>query len=167
LRVFVNVPQSEIAGIHPGLACGIEVEQLRGKTFSGKVTRTANALDSASRTLLTEVQVPNPNGALLPGMYATAHFSIRRTNPPLTIPSAAFRNTGAGPVVALVRDDSSVHFQPLRLGRDYGTEIEVLAGLEAGQTVITNLSDEIREGAKVRPVAVPKPGTPGGGRQPK
>jgi RND family efflux transporter MFP subunit len=162
LRVFVNVPQSEIQGMEPGLACSLEVEELHGKMFPGRITRTANALDPASRTLLTEVQVANPTGALLPGMYATVHFSLHSKNPPLVIPSAAFRNTDEGPVVAVLGEDSSVHFKSVRLGRDYGAQIEVLAGLQAGQKVITNLSDEIREGVRVKPVAAAKSVMPAG-----
>jgi RND family efflux transporter MFP subunit len=167
LRVFVNVPQSEVAGIKPGVFCSMEVEEHRGKKFEGRVTRTANSLDASSRTLLTEVQVANPSDALLPGMYATVHFQIGRANPPLLIPSAAFRNTDKGPMVAVLREGASVHLQPVKLGRDYGAQIEVVDGLLAGQKVITNLTDEVREGIKVKPVAVAKPVAPAGGGQAK
>jgi RND family efflux transporter MFP subunit len=157
LRVFVNVPQSEAPAVRPGLACILEVEEYRGRRFPGKVSRTANALDAASRTLLTEVQTPNPDGALLPGMYATVHFLLRRQNPPLSIPSAAFRNTDKGPVAAVLGEGSTIRFVPVRLGRDYGAQIEVIEGLRLGQKVVTNLTDEVREGATVRPVAPAKP----------
>jgi RND family efflux transporter MFP subunit len=157
LRVFVNVPQSEAPAIHPGLPCLVELEEYRGRRFPGQVSRTSNSLDPASRTLLTEVQTPNPGGMLLPGMYATVRFKLLRENPPLLIPSAAFRNTAKGPVVATVREGSIVHIAPVKLGRDYGAQIEVLEGLKPGQKVITNLTDEIAEGVKVRPAAPPKP----------
>lgn len=164
LRVFVNVPQSEAPFIRPGLACTIEVEEYRGRRFAGRVTRTASALDPAARTLLTEVQTPNPESILLPGMYATVNFRVRRPNPPLLIPAAAYRNTDQGPVVAVLGEGATVHIVSVRLGRDYGAQIEVLEGLEAGQKVITNPNDEIREGTRVRPVAPPKPvGTKQGG----
>jgi RND family efflux transporter MFP subunit len=166
LRVFVNVPQSEMAAIRPGVACSLEAEELRGKKFEGRVTRTANSLDASSRTLLTEVQVPNPNGELLPGMYATAHFKIRRSNPPLLIPSAAFRNTDNGPIVGVLREGAVVHLQPVQLGRDFGAQIEVTVGLKPGQKVITTLTDDVREGVKVNPVAV-RPAAPAGGGQSK
>jgi RND family efflux transporter MFP subunit len=166
LRVFVNVPQSEMAGIRPGVACSLEAEELRGRKFEGRVTRTANSLDSSSRTLLTEVQVPNPNGELLPGMYATAHFKIRRSDPPLLIPSAAFRNTDEGPIVGVLREGAVVHLQPVQLGRDFGAQIEVTTGLKGGQKVITTLTDEVREGTKVKPVAA-RPAAPAAGGQPK
>ena len=163
LRVFVNVPQSEMTAIRPGIACTLEAEELRGRKFEGKVTRTANSLDASSRTLLTEVQVPNPGGELLPGMYATVRFKIRRSDPPLLIPSAAFRNTARGPIVGVLREGAVVHLQPVRLGRDFGAQIEVTAGLRAGQKVITTLTDEVREGIQVKPVAARPAGPAGGG----
>jgi len=157
LRVFVNVPQSEAPSIRRGLPCLVEVEEYRGRRFPGQVSRTSNSLDPASRTLLTEVQIQNPGGLLLPGMYATVRFKLLRENPPLLIPSAAFRNTAKGPIVATLRDGSRIHIVPVKLGRDYGAEIEVLEGLKAGQEVITNLTDEIAENAQVRRIAPPKP----------
>jgi len=166
LRVFVNVPQSEMAAIRTGILCSLETQELRGKKFEGRVTRTANSLDASSRTLLTEIQVPNPSGELLPGIYATVHCKIRRSDPPLLIPSAAFRNTDKGPIVGVLREGASVHLQPVQLGRDFGTQIEVTAGLRAGQKVITTLTDEVREGVKVKPVAA-KPAVPAGGGQSK
>jgi multidrug efflux pump subunit AcrA (membrane-fusion protein) len=90
-------------------------------------------------------------------MYATVHFRIRRQNPPLMIPSTAFRNTGDGPETAVVGEDQKVRFVPVKLGRDYGARIEVIEGLLSGQRVVTNLTDHVREGAKVRPVAPAKP----------
>lgn len=163
LRIFVSVPQSEALAVQPGLACTVVVAEYRERQFRGKVTRTANSLDAASRTLLTEIQVPNQDGALLPGMYATVKLVLRRTEPPLMIPSSAYRNNDKGPVVAILREDSTVHFVPVKLGRDYGPEIEVLEGLRAGQKVITNLIDEVREGSKVQPLAPAKPAARDGG----
>jgi RND family efflux transporter MFP subunit len=166
LRVFVNVPQSEMTAIRPGIPCTLEVEELKGKEFQGTVTRTANSLDASSRTLLTEIQVPNTSGQLLPGIYATVHFKIRRSDPPLLIPSSAFRNTDKGPMVGVLREGATVHLQPVQLGRDFGAQIEITAGLQAGQKVITTLTDEVREGIKVKPVAA-KPAVPAGGGQSK
>ena len=167
LRVFVNVPQGEVAGIKPGMSCSVEVKEYRTKKLEGRVTRTANALEASSRTLLTEIQVANPSGVLLPGMYATVSFQVRRAQPPLLIPSDAFRNTAKGPMVALLRENASVHLQPVKLGRDYGAQIEVIEGLQAGQKLITNWTDEVKEGIKVEPVAAPKPAAPRGGGQVK
>ena len=167
LRAFVNVPQSEVAGIKPGLSCSVEVRKFMGKRFEGRVARTANALDVTSRTLLTEIQVANPGGVLLPGMYATVHFLLRRAHPPLLIPSTAFRNTEKGPMVALLREGNAVKLQLVKLGRDRGAQIEVIEGLEAGQRLITNWTDEVKEGAKVKPEAAAKPAAPRGGGQVK
>jgi RND family efflux transporter MFP subunit len=163
LRVFVDVPQSEIAGIRPGIECSVILREIAGKAFKGKVTRTANALDPSSRTLPVEIQVPNPGGLLLPGMYATITFNVVRA-PTLRIPSDGYRNTDKGPMVAVLQKGETVHMQPVKLGRDYGSQIEVLGGLKAGQKIITSLSDEVKEGVKVKPVAAPKqPGRKSGG----
>ncbi len=163
LRVFVSVPQSEAPHIRAGLPCSVEVEEYRGRRFPGRVSRTSNSLDPQSRTLLTEIRMPNPAGLLLPGMYATVHFRLRRESPPLVIPAGAFRNTSKGPIVATVGEGARVHLMPVKLGRDYGAEIEVLEGLKPGQRVITNLTDEVAEGVRVRPVSPPKPTVAKGG----
>jgi multidrug efflux pump subunit AcrA (membrane-fusion protein) len=167
LRVFVNVPQGEVSGIKPGISCTLEVTEYKGRKFEGKTTRTSSALDASSRTLLTEIRIDNMSGALLPGMYATVRFQFRRENPPLLIPSASFRITEKGPMVAVLRDGCSVHLQPVRLGRDYGAQIEVIEGLRAGQQVITNWTDEVKEGVQVKPIAAPAPAAPGGGGRAK
>jgi RND family efflux transporter MFP subunit len=162
LRVFVNVPQSEITGIKPGIDCSVAIREIEGKIFKGKVTRTANALDASSRTLPVEVQVSNSGGMMLPGMYATVRFNIRRP-PSLRIASDGFRNSEKGPMVAVLQNDDTVHLQPVKLGRDYGSQIEILGGLKAGQKLITSWSDEVKEGAKVKPVAASKPAAPRSG----
>ncbi|MGB9606438.1 MAG: efflux RND transporter periplasmic adaptor subunit, partial [Bryobacteraceae bacterium] len=128
LRVQVMIPQSEAPLIRVGLPCELHVEELGERRVPGVVKRTANALDPASRTLLTEVQVENADGRLLPGMYATVHFRLQRPRPPLLIPSSACRNTEKGPVVAVVQPDATVRVASVRLGRDYGTQLEVLSG---------------------------------------
>jgi RND family efflux transporter MFP subunit len=162
LRVFVDVPQSEMAGIKPGVDCSVAIREIGGKAFDGKVTRTANALDASSRTLLVEIQVANPGGVALPGMYATVTFKILRPLA-LRIPSDGFRNTDRGPMVAVLQKGDTVHLQPVKLGRDYGSQIEVLGGLKAGQRLVTSWSDEVKEGARVKPVAARKPAAPQNG----
>jgi multidrug efflux pump subunit AcrA (membrane-fusion protein) len=162
LRVFVNVPQSEVAGIKTGIGCSVAIREMEGKTFEGKVTRTANALDASSRTLPVEVQVANPGSVMLPGMYAAVRFNIHRP-PSLQIPSNGFRNTAKGPMAAVLQKGDTVHLQLVKLGRDYGSQITVLGGLKAGQRLITSWSDEVKEGAKVKPVAAAKPAAPRSG----
>jgi len=152
LRTYVNVPQSDADSVHAGQIAHLSIPDLAGHQFSGAVTRTANALDPATRTLLTEVQVPNSAGLLLPGMYAQVDLTTPRANPPLLIPGDTLVVRSNGPQAGVVGADHIVHFQPLQLGRDYGDKIEVLSGLEAGQQVVVNPGDTVQEGVKVNPV---------------
>jgi RND family efflux transporter MFP subunit len=126
--------------------------ELPERKFSGAVTRTANALDPASRTLLVEVQVPNPEGKLLPGMYVEVDLHLPRKDPPLLLPSDTLSVRPEGTMVAVLDSNNSVHFQRVVIGRDYGSQIEILSGLSAGQRVIANPNDAVQEGAKVHPV---------------
>jgi len=152
LRTYVNVPQSDADSVHVGQIAHLAIQDLAEHQFSGTVTRTANSLDPASRTLLTEVQVANSGGLLLPGMYAQVDLTTPRRNPPLLIPGDTLVVRSTGPQVGVVGADHIVHFQRLQLGRDYGDKIEVLSGLEAGQQVVVNPGDTVQEGAKVNPV---------------
>jgi RND family efflux transporter MFP subunit len=151
LRTYVNVPQSDAASVHTGQIARLVVPDL-GRQFVGTVTRTANALDPATRTLLTEVQVPNADGALLPGMYTQVDLTTPRPNAPLLIPGDTLVVRSSGSQAAVVGTDGIVHFHQLQLGRDFGDKIEVLSGLEAGQQVVVNPGDTVQEGAKVNPV---------------
>jgi RND family efflux transporter MFP subunit len=152
LRAYVNVPQTNASSIRVGQPALLSVSSLPGRHFPGTVARTANSLDPATRTMLVEVQVPNPNGALLPGMYAQVDLSSSRTNPPLLVPGDALVIRSDGTQVAVVRPDRTVHFQKIEVGRDYGDRLEVINGLEEGDTIIANPSDVVREGVKVNPV---------------
>jgi multidrug efflux pump subunit AcrA (membrane-fusion protein) len=120
------------------------------------VTRTANSLDPASRTLLTEVQTANGAALLMPGMFAEVDLSVPRKDPPLVIPGDTLVVRSDGPQVAVIGPDDTVHFTRIQLGRDYGDRLEVLSGLEDGQRLAVNPSDSVREGAKVKPVAAEK-----------
>jgi RND family efflux transporter MFP subunit len=151
LRIFVNVPQSEVRSIRVGLPCTLTVRQFGAREFPATVVRTAEALDPASRTLLTEVQLPNAKGELLPGMYAQVKFHIRREHPPLLIPSEALITDAKGEQVALVRGDR-IHLQPVVSGNDYGPEVEILSGIAEGDRLVTNLTDEVQEGRTIKPV---------------
>jgi RND family efflux transporter MFP subunit len=151
LRTYVNVPQSDADSVHVGQIAHLAIVDLAGHQFSGTVTRTANSLDPATRTLLTEVQVINSGGLLLPGMYAQVDLTTPRKNPPLLIPGDTLVVRSDGPQVAVVGADHVVHFQRLQLGRDFGDKIEVLSGLETGQQVVVNPGDTVQEGAKVNP----------------
>jgi RND family efflux transporter MFP subunit len=152
LRIYLNVPQANASSVHRGDAASVIVSNLPGSTFSGVVARTANALDPASRTLLVEVQVPNPSGALLPGMYAQVELSSSRANPPLLIPSDALIISDQGTQVALVGADHRVHLQRIVAGRDYGDRIEVMSGLHDGDAIVPNPGDILHEGTLVEPI---------------
>ncbi|HZP00867.1 MAG TPA: efflux RND transporter periplasmic adaptor subunit [Terriglobia bacterium] len=154
VRIFVHVPQSSSPFIRPGLAAEVTVQQLPARKFTGKVVRTSESLDSNTRTLLTEVDVPNPDAALLPGMYAQVRLLKVSAEPPLLVPGDALVTRADGIYVAVAGDDGLVHFAKVLIGRDYGTETEVLSGLRGGEQVIINPTDDVREGVKVRPKAV-------------
>ena len=152
MRTFINVPQADAASIRPGQPATLEIPDLPGRRFSGRVSRTANALDPASRTLLVEVEVPNNNGALLPGMFTQVDLMAQRHDPPLSIPGDTLVVRADGPQVAVVNSEGEVHFEKIKLGRDFGDHLEVLSGLELGRKLVVNPSDFVREGVKVRPV---------------
>lgn len=153
VRIFVDVPQSYAPFIHTGLAAVVTVQQLPGRLFAGKVMRTSESLDPNTRTLLTEVDVPNPASSLLPGMYAQVTLRSVIAEPPLLVPGDALVTRANGTRVAVVGEDGIVHFQKVSVGRDYGTETEVLSGLQGQELVIINPTDDVREGAKVKPAA--------------
>jgi RND family efflux transporter MFP subunit len=152
LRTYLNVPQANADDVHVGQTASLATPELPERKFSGAVTRTANALDPASRTLLVEVQVPNPEGKLLPGMYVEVDLHLPRKDPPLLLPSDTLSVRPEGTMVAVVDSNNTVHFQRVVLGRDYGSDIEILSGLSAGQQVIANPNDSVQEGVKVHPI---------------
>jgi RND family efflux transporter MFP subunit len=156
LRTYLNVPQTNASDVRVGQRALVTVSNLPGRQFAGVVARTANALDPSSRTLLVEVHVPNPDRALLPGMYARVDLIGPRANAPLRIPSDALIVRGEGTEVAVVRNGHTVHLQKIEVGRDYGDHLEVLGGISEGQTIIANPGDVVREGSQVQPVPVTK-----------
>ena len=153
LRIYVNVPQSNADAVQAGQAAQLTVSNLPGRTFLGKVARTAKALDPSSRTMLVEVQVENRDGLLLPGMYAEVDLSSPRANPPLVLPGDALIVRAEGTEVAVVQADHTVHFQKIQVGRDYGDKIEVTSGLHMDDMVVANPTDAVQEGVKVEPVS--------------
>jgi RND family efflux transporter MFP subunit len=157
LRTYVNVPQTNASAIRVGQAAHLTVSNLPGREFTGTVARTASALDPASRTMLVEIQVPNADGALLPGMYAQVELSNARTSAPVLVPGDALQVGADGTKVAVLRPDNTVHFQLIEVGRDYGDKLEVLSGLSDGDTIVPRPGDAVREGTKVEPVMAEKP----------
>ncbi len=159
LRILVSVPQANAPGIQLGMPAEITVTEYPGRIFQGKVTRTSNSLDPNSRTMLVEVQAPNRDGKLLPGMYAEVRFRNHRDSPPLLIPGDALVVSSAGLQIASLVDapdqnggdakTKKIHLTPVQVGRDYGVETEILSGALEGQLVVVNPGDEVREGAVV------------------
>jgi multidrug efflux system membrane fusion protein len=153
LRIYVNVPQSLVQSVQPGLTAHVSVQELPGREFTGKVARTANALDPNSRTLLTEIQLSNPNHVLLPGMYARVDFMANRHSPPLIIPATALVMRADGKnAVAIMGPDQRVHYRRVELGRDLGAEVEIVSGLKGDEPLIVNPADDLEEGSPVRAV---------------
>jgi RND family efflux transporter MFP subunit len=157
LRTYLNVPQAEAGSVRPGQKATLVIPDLAGRKFPGVVTRTANALDPSSRTLLVEVQAANAGGLLLPGMYAQVDLAVPRKEPPLTIPGDTLVVRDNITQVAVVSADGTVHYHRIQLGRDFGDRLEVLSGLEQGQLLAVNPSDSVREGVKVKPLRAEKP----------
>ena len=149
IRVYVNVPESAAPSIHAGLPARLDLTQFPGRKFLGKVVRTAEAIDPVSRTLLTEVDVPNKAGELLPGGYAQVHLDVQITGDRLQVPVNAllFRSEGLRAVV--VDSDHKVHLQALTIGRDYGVSLEVLHGLRGADWIVLNPADSLEEGQHV------------------
>lgn len=154
LRIYVNVPQADSISVHPGMTAKLSIPDLPSRDFTGTITRTADSLDPGSRTLLTEIQVANPNNLLLPGMYAQVDFVTARKEPPLLIPGDALMIRSEGPLVAVIGEGNRVHIAQVALGRDYGDKVEILSGLNAGDRVAINPGDDVREGIEVQPKAI-------------
>ncbi len=162
LRVMVNVPQGDAPSISVGQRADVRVDQYLGRLFTGAVSRTASSLDPATRTLLTEVRVPNRDGALLPGEYGQVRFDIHRSTAPLLVPGDSLISRPTGTMIAVIDAENKAHFRGVTIGRDYGTDIEISSGLEDGDTVVVNPSDDVREGATLKPQMIKPPGqTPG------
>ena len=150
IRVYVSVPEAYAASIRAGLGAFLELTQYPSQKFLGKVARTAESIDPGTRTLLTEVDVPNHTGALLPGGYAQAHLQVKVTGARLAVPVNAllFRSEGLRAVV--VDADHRAHLRAITVGRDYGTTLEVLQGLDVKDWIVLNPADSLEDGQEVR-----------------
>jgi RND family efflux transporter MFP subunit len=155
LRVFVNVPQVFSTDVKVGQKAIVYRREDPKRRFEGAITRTADALDTNTRTLLTEVQLPNEGGALRPGMYLQVTFIFERKVPTVMIPAAALATRSDGPRLGVMDDEHHVHYRKVRLGRDFGIETEVVSGVEAGETVVVHPGDDLPEGTQVEPLETP------------
>jgi len=148
IRTQVFVPQDEAFGLAPGVDAVVRVPEIPDRSFPGKVTRIASALQPGSRTLLTEIDVPNPDGALSPGIYCTVELFIPRKTPSMIIPADAVVFDQNGLHVAVVKNGAA-HLQKITIARDFGTEVEVHDGVKPGDQVILNPMVNLAEGRKV------------------
>lgn len=159
LRVFINVPQEYSGATDPGMTADLTMEQFPGKHFKGRLVRTANAIDPTSRTLLIEVDVDNPTGEILPGAYAQVHLKVPSGTPAVILPVSAMLFRSEGLQVATVENGDQVQLRSVTVGRDFGNEIEVLAGIKSSDWVIMNPSDSLVSGEKVHLTEAPAPGS--------
>lgn len=148
IRAQVYVPQDEAFGLAPGVEAVIRVPEIPDRAFRGKVTRIADALQPGTRTLLTEVDIPNPDGLLTSGIYCTVELHVPRKVPSLLVPANAIIFNSDGMQVAVVKD-GVVHIRRISVGRDLGTTVEASAGVAPGDQVILNPPVDLTEGSKV------------------
>jgi membrane fusion protein, multidrug efflux system len=157
LRVYVSVPQAYAPNIKVGMKANVMLQEFPGQKFAGKLVRTADAIDPATRTLNTEVDVPNKDGKLLPGSFGEVHFATGTSVPRITIPVNAMLFRAEGPRVAVVDKDGKVHLHPISIGRDFGATLEILGGVDMSDQIVINPSDSLDEGQQVH-VAKPAAG---------
>jgi RND family efflux transporter MFP subunit len=150
IRTQVFVPQDQAFGLAPGVKAVVRVSEMPDRTFPGEVTRIADALQQGTRTLLVEIDVPNPDGALTPGIYCTVELQIPRKTPSLLIPANAIIFNRDGLQVAVVQNGVA-HIQKISVARDLGTQVEVRDGVKAGDQVILNPTVDLMDGNRVRP----------------
>jgi RND family efflux transporter MFP subunit len=152
MRVYVNLPQQYSQAAKPGITADLTLQEFPGRRFPGKLVRTADAIDLASRTLLVEVDVDNPLGELLPGAYTEVHLNVPTGVPALILPVSALIFRSDGLQVGTVQNGNRAALTKIILGRDMGSEVEVVSGLSADDSVIANPPDSLISGETVRVV---------------
>jgi len=155
LRVFVNVPQAFAPNVTVGLPVHVTVRGQLMEPVTGTVARTASAFDPGTRTLLTEVDIPNESHRLLPGMFVYVTLTIAPSGTRWRVPATAVIFDGQGTRVAIVAAGNKLHFQPVVLGRDFGGSIDVQAGLDGNETIVKQPTVSLQEGRVVTPIASP------------
>jgi membrane fusion protein, multidrug efflux system len=152
IRVYVSVPEVYADSVRPGVRAKIQLSSVDSQAFSGSVVRNAESIDPTTRTLLTEIDVPNPKGELLPGAYAQVHFALKVQVARLTIPVNAMLTRAEGTFAAVVNGDvngNKVDLKPIVIGRDYGRDVEVLSGIQQSDRIVLNPSDSLESGQQV------------------
>jgi membrane fusion protein, multidrug efflux system len=156
IRVYIDVPEVYASEVRRGLHADIQLASLSGQHFQGSVARTADAIDPTTRTLRTEIDVPNRDGRLLPGAFAQVHFAMKVAVPLMSVPVNTLLFRAEGPRAAVVGPDGKVHLQAVTIGRDYGTDVEILSGLSPADSLVLNPNDSLEDGQQVQ---VAKPGS--------
>jgi multidrug efflux system membrane fusion protein len=159
LRVYTSVPQAYAPYIKVGAKTPVTLQEFPGQKFYGIIVRTAEAIDPVTRTLLTEVDVPNKDGRLLPGSFGEVHFAVGSNVNKVTIPVNTMLFRAQGAQVAVVGSDGKVQLRPINIGRDYGTTLEILGGVAATDKVVVNPADSLEDGQQVN-LAQPSPNPP-------
>jgi RND family efflux transporter MFP subunit len=149
LRVYISVPESLAEDIKIGDDAGLKFDEFPDRTFSGKVVRTAGAVDPNTRTLLTEVDVANETEELFPGAYTQVHLVAKGNNRSLLVPANVLLFRSEGAAVGVVKQDNTVDIRRIKIGRDHGTKLEIAQGLKPDDRVIINPSDGLASGQKV------------------
>jgi RND family efflux transporter MFP subunit len=163
LRLYVDVPEANTRSIQPGVEADLHVAAYPDRVFHGEVVRNAGALDITSRTLRTEIRVANPDGALLPGAFAEVRLNLVEGAPAILIPANTLIVNSSGTQVALVENlngQDKIHLLPVKVGRDFGAEVEILQDVKDGDRLVTNPPADLNEGAVVTAKPLPKPATP-------
>jgi RND family efflux transporter MFP subunit len=158
LRVFVNVPQAFAPNVRAGQPVELTVRGQLEAPMTASVTRTASALDPATRTLLTQVDIPNPSGRFLPGMFVYITFKIAPSGTRWRVPATAVIFDAQGTRVATIGPGNTIRFQPVSLGRDFGASIDIQAGLNGSEAIVTQPTVSLKEGQSVTPIT--SAGTP-------
>ncbi len=150
IRLFVNVPQYYFRLIHEGLEAAASIREFQGKSFTSKVARYAKALDPTARTMLTELHIDNKSGQLFPGLFAEATFRFTPDVAYFTVPQPAVIIRAGKPKIACLDAEDKVHMKTVEIGIDNGATLQIVAGLEANDRIITNPTEKIKEGVKVK-----------------
>ena len=145
LKVLIPVPEAYALAIKPGVPVTIETVQQPGKKIAGKVTRSAEVIDPQTRTLLTQIDIPNADGALMPGAYVQVHVKLAVASERMQVPVNTLLFRSEGIRVAVVDDKNVVHLQPITIGRDFGTTVEVVLGLSVTDWIVINPSDSLAD----------------------
>src|SRR6266849_1413538 len=150
IRVYVDVPEVDAPAVRRGLGATVELPSLPGEHFSGTVARTADVIDPVTRTLRTEIDVPNPKGQLFPGSYAQVRFAVHVQAARISVPVNALLFRAEGPRAVVVGSDNKTHLKAVIIGKDYGTDVEILGGLDPSESIVVNPSDSLEDGEKVQ-----------------